>query len=60
MLLRARAHPVWLQVGIDFTPNDQKFRTPSMDGFAYEADPRITGLIDAFVQENWNGVGECR
>jgi len=49
-----------IKVGIDFTPNDQKFRTEGMEGFAYTPDPRVASLIDQFVQENWSGIGERR
>jgi hypothetical protein len=49
-----------MKVGIDFTPDDPKFRTPGMETFAYDADQRVTSLIDAFVKQNWSGVGERR
>ena len=51
-----------LQVGVDFTPDDPKFRTPGMTGaqpFAYEPDERVASLIDQFMSKAWRGgIGE--
>ncbi|KAF5840792.1 FAD dependent oxidoreductase-domain-containing protein [Dunaliella salina] len=49
-----------IKVGIDFTPEDPKFRTEGMEGFAYEPDERVARYIDQFMKENWSGIGERR
>lgn len=45
-----------IKVGIDFTPDDPRFITPTMAGFNREPHPDIVKLIDDFVFSNLKGV----
>ncbi|CAG9460430.1 unnamed protein product [Pedinophyceae sp. YPF-701] len=49
-----------IKVGIDFTPEDPRFRTRTMAEFNYEPDARVTKLIDDFLEKYWPGVFEER
>lgn len=42
-----------VKVGVDFTPDDPRFRTKDMASFQYEAHPDIANIVDDFLQHGW-------
>ena len=42
-----------VKVGVDFTPDDPRFRTRDMASFQYEPHPDIAKIIDDFLKEGW-------
>ena len=47
-----------IKVGIDFCPEDPRFRMRSMSQFNYAPNDTIVELMDDFVANNWDGIGE--
>lgn len=45
-----------VKTGIDFTPNEPRFRTSNMDSFMYEPDETVSNLIDQWIRTHWKGI----
>ena len=52
------SHVPMVKTGIDFTPNEERFRTPNMESFMYEPDETVSLLIDQWIRTHWKGIKE--